>query len=428
VLKKILFQAHWLLGITLGTILAFSGITGALIAYQPQLNAQFGPEAQRVAVSGAPLTPSQLYLQIQRARPDRAVDSLSLSANPAAPVRIRFLRGVPRRGGPGGDIAYADPYSGRLLPSSTRVSTFLQFIERLHRGMWAGNGSAGTVVRAAVSWAAMALLLMAISGLYLRWPRGRAKWNWRSWFRINFALKGPAFLWSLHAVLGTTVLLLYVLSAHSGVMTGHQLAWYQGDVQSVEASLGIRRNGPGERGGPGGPGRPGRLVDSGSAAGSRGAADLDLERVWTAFLQRVPHAQNVEIDLPSSAAAPVTVRYRMADASSVDNQLAFDARTGEPRAMGAAQPNRPANWRPPVEPLLSALLNGRKDVHTGERWGVAGESALMLSSLGMPVFYVTGWMMYLQRRQRNRVRRMRGATPDWQRPVRTSPGEAWGGL
>jgi sulfite reductase (NADPH) flavoprotein alpha-component len=34
VLKKILFQAHWLVGITAGVILAIVGATGAILAFE----------------------------------------------------------------------------------------------------------------------------------------------------------------------------------------------------------------------------------------------------------------------------------------------------------------------------------------------------------------------------------------------------------
>jgi len=39
------------------------------------------------------------------------------------------------------------------------------------------------------------------------------------------------------------------------------------------------------------------------------------------------------------------------------------------------------------------------NLHTGAFFGIAGVVLWMLASLMMPVFFVTGWILYLQRRK-----------------------------
>jgi sulfite reductase (NADPH) flavoprotein alpha-component len=66
-LKKALFQLHRLIGISAGIVLAFNGITGALMAFGPQLRAHYGPTVQRVAPTGsAPLAVEELYHRCRR--------------------------------------------------------------------------------------------------------------------------------------------------------------------------------------------------------------------------------------------------------------------------------------------------------------------------------------------------------------------------
>jgi sulfite reductase (NADPH) flavoprotein alpha-component len=42
-------------------------------------------------------------------------------------------------------------------------------------------------------------------------------------------------------------------------------------------------------------------------------------------------------------------------------------------------------------------------LHSGSFFGVPGSLIYMIASLAMPVFSITGWMLYLDRRRRKRV-------------------------
>src|SRR6202008_3997063 len=62
---------------------------------------------------------------------------------------------------------------------------------------------------------AACLFVLALSGLYLRWPR--KPWSLRAWLKLDFALSGRSFLWNLHSVLGTCALLLYLVFTVTGM-------------------------------------------------------------------------------------------------------------------------------------------------------------------------------------------------------------------
>ena len=57
VVKKTLFQLHWLFGITAGMVLAVLGITGALYSFQEELLRAFNGEVLRVEVRPEGLLP-----------------------------------------------------------------------------------------------------------------------------------------------------------------------------------------------------------------------------------------------------------------------------------------------------------------------------------------------------------------------------------
>jgi sulfite reductase (NADPH) flavoprotein alpha-component len=62
---------------------------------------------------------------------------------------------------------------------------------------------------------AFCLMGLALSGLYLRWPR--RVWDWRTWLTFDTRMKGRSFLWGLHSVAGTWVMVVFLMFTASGV-------------------------------------------------------------------------------------------------------------------------------------------------------------------------------------------------------------------
>jgi sulfite reductase (NADPH) flavoprotein alpha-component len=398
---------------------------------------------------GESLPPSVLVTKARTAVPIMLPSSLTMNADPSYPVKVRFAiqlpplgggrppsaGGVlppmaggppapgaapfpppgappglpPRAGGPpaGGPPAsgppgggkrpapegleppdgtvLVHPVTGNVLSRTTPASRFYDGLLHIHRSMWAGDGTAGRILRHALSWSVLMLFFMTLSGLYMRWPKGRAASRWRSWFKINFKLKGFPFLWNLHLVVGTCVLLVYLMTAHTGLMIGRQLPWYRDGAMAFRQSLGMKPLPPP-------PERASRM-------------DLGLiDPVWRDFKERYPTFRVARIELPADDAGPLVIR-------SGTRQLSYEARTAtligsEQIPDGDEEANRPAiaggvaNLR---EPLVEAFLNGNPYLHTGERWGVIGQAVMMCAGLCMPVLFISGWMMYLRRRARGQT-------------------------
>jgi sulfite reductase (NADPH) flavoprotein alpha-component len=383
-LKRTLFQLHRLIGISAGIVLAFNGITGALMAFGPQLRAHYGTTAERIAPPGdAPLALGELYRRVQAAVPGRAIASLMIFADPTVPDRVQLQ---PRAAGPAAAANPApgpgdnpdmplliNPYTGATMPSSTPVSRFLDTVERLHRAQWAGDGAVGPVVHRSLSWIVLLLFYMALSGLYLRWPRGRARRDWRVWFKLNFKLRGVAFLWNLHSVLGTCVLLVYLMSAHTGLMIGQQLNWYRAGSLHLGAALGLQ--GPPARRGEGPP--------------QSASQSLPLTQLWQEFSRQEPVYRFATVEFPRGTGQSIGV-------VSNGRRYEFDAYSGALRHV------EPEPGFDPIfdEPLVAAFINGNPGLHTGQRWGIPGQLLLMCTSLVMPVLLISGWMMYLTRGRR----------------------------
>ncbi|HEY8330868.1 MAG TPA: PepSY domain-containing protein, partial [Pseudomonas sp.] len=219
-MKKILFQLHWLLGISAGLVLALMGVTGASLSYQDELLRLLNPGVMSVepVVGARPLSPDELVARVGEQLPKRQLLGLTFSADALESVKVNVSGGGPR-----GETLYADPFSGDLLGAARGAGLF-QFMMQLHR--WLAIGDAGKPITGA---ATLALVFLCLSGLYLRWPRQAG--NWRAWLTLDWRRSGRGFLWDLHAVAGTWVLLAYLLASLTGLYWSYE--WYRNGVHAL---------------------------------------------------------------------------------------------------------------------------------------------------------------------------------------------------
>ncbi|CAN7336017.1 sulfite reductase flavoprotein subunit alpha [Pseudorhodoferax sp. LjRoot39] len=363
-----LTQLHWLLGITAGTVLVLVGLTGALMALRAEIVEALHPQLfQRAAPTpqAQPLAPAELVARLQAAGSAR-VQTLTLHAAPGRPVRVGF---APAPGARRGAQHWADPWTAELLPEP-RADALFEPVEELHRWLLLPR-EAGKLVTGTL---AAALLLLALSGLVLRWPRRPL--DWRAWLRLDWRLRGRAFLWNLHAVAGTLALLCYLVSGLTGVYWGFAVV-----RTAIDAAAGEGQAARAER--------TGRGADAAAAAA---AQPPDLGRLWQGFLQASGGDwSQVTLRLPARAAPRVELTYLRAvpEHDRARNRLYLDAATG-----AAAEHRRYAEL-----PVANRLLNSVYPLHTGSYWGWPGRVAMALAAAALALFAVTGWLLYLDRRR-----------------------------
>lgn len=227
-------KTHRYTGLFMAGFLFVAGITGALIAFNDELDATLNPSMMRVEANGnPPLNPDRWVRSVENALPSARVVYVSLPKSDNAAARFGL---EPRRGSEKPtslNEAFVDPYTARFLGArewgAFRIDAphLMPFIYRLHYtlhlpGMW-GIWLFGLV---AIAW-----LSDCFVGFYLtlpvRKPKARnepsefaawwAKWApaWRiktsaSVYRINFDLHRACglWLWPLFALLAFTSIAL----------------------------------------------------------------------------------------------------------------------------------------------------------------------------------------------------------------------------
>lgn len=103
-----------------------------------------------------------------------------------------------------------NPYNAEVLPD-VKGRKLLLLIQQIHR-----NLTAGEVGKQITGACALMLIYFVLSGLYLRWPK---KHSARQWLAVKPKLKGRNFIWDLHAVVGTWVI-VFIFFSHVQVYIG----------------------------------------------------------------------------------------------------------------------------------------------------------------------------------------------------------------
>lgn len=396
-LKKILFQAHWLVGITAGVILAIVGATGAILAFETPIQNWLNRDVRNVAQPGPSALPLDALTEtIREQAPGKRIASLQVSADPTATVRIVFApdanANASSRGPARGETRYANPYTGELIAGEVnRGQAFFRTTRSIHRWLLIDQLDKQAVGRHIVGAATLLCVGLALSGLYLRWPRSIGKW--RVWLTFNPKLKGRSFLWHLHAVLGTWVLIGFLVMSLTGLYWSYN--WYRNSlfaIAGVEPPAGReqRREQPRNAAEPRGERNRGE-----GALEDPAIQPVALNAVWTNFQTTLGDRPFTTATLTLDPGRPIEIRYLLADSSHdrANNTMQLEATTGQVLKHERYDSKRTG------EKFMASIF----PLHSGSFFGVPGSLVYMVASLAMPVFTITGWMLYLDRRRRKRA-------------------------
>ncbi len=366
-MRNALFQLHWFLGLTAGLVLMLVGVTGGLLSVEDEITGLMSPGIVTVPARDAPrLTPDALVARLKDEVPGRRVTLMVLTGAPDRAARVRLADGPGR-----GTDTYVDPYDGRVLGPAAGEAVF-DTVLRLHRWLLLpGNGDGwGRTITGA---SALTLVYLTLSGLYLRWPKGRR--DWRIWLKPALNRRGRALYWSLHAVVGTWMLVIYLVMALTGLWWSY--GWYRDGATALLA------------------GRPAAAARSKEPRGTPGkeGAPLPLDPAFAAFAAATDGRYATATLTPAREGETVRIRAVAADAAHFQARDEWRFQPDGTLASRDLYAERPLGLR-----LTGSMLA----LHEGKFFGPVGRIAFMLAALAMPLFGVTGLLLYLGRRRSRR--------------------------
>lgn len=361
-LKRLWRNIHLWLGVGLFVLLVPIALSGAILVYHDDIEEFTRTPAGAVT----PATPTNLTKAVANAK--------TAAGSGFQPVNIRIpddarvplgilLRGQARQQGerPPFLMALIDRHDSRVLKISDFRNTFFGFMHSFHENL--------TIPfyygRDIVGWGGVGMLILALTGLYLWWPR-RGQWSrafaWR---------RSPATSSNLHYLTGFWICFPLALVS----LTGIYLAWPQ-QGRSVLSSMASMTPQPARGAGPGG----GPLI----AEPARSPSD-----VYT-MASGLGRGQVDMIGFPNMQGALWRVRLNAEDRTEPVTIMIND-RSGAITTVEPLTGDRVASW-------IRWLHEGS---HSGEIW----RFIVFLSGVIPAVLAVTGILIWLrQRRQRKLVK------------------------
>ncbi len=381
--RKIIFWPHLVSGVIAGLVIASMSITGVAIAFEHQLLDWADRETRQVqapAPDAPRLSVDELLARVRAARPEAQPSGVTVYPEPTAAVLVSTGRT---------SAVYVNPYTGEVRDQGARGwRDFFHAMEEWHR--WLGaQGDNRAVGRAITGVSNTAFLFLAISGLYLWWPR---KWTLRSmrptlWFRRG--LKGKARDFNWHNVIGFWCLPVLIVLTTTGMVISYK--WASDLVFTLTGNEPPAAQGPAAA--------PAVKVPEPPA----GAKPIGLDPLFAEARKQVPAWESITVRL---GGAP------RGNAPQGPQALAFSIREqgGWPLFASAQHSFDPFTGQTLRRETFADYNLGRqvrswmRFLHTGEALGWFGQFIAALASLGGAFLVWTGfalsWRRFFPRRTR----------------------------
>ena len=342
-MKKLLLNVHFYIGVAACVFLAILGATGAVLAFENELNREINPRLLKVQPRGTALPWQTVRQKVEQQETAWLVQRIYMPANDNDSTYVRL---VSRANGRTTDEIYVDQYSGNVLGRKLQGNQLIWKIHDLHVTLSAGNVGSRFVV-----WSAAGLLCLALSGLYLWWPRKvfRFRVVAESYTRTNYDLHRSIGFWSSLAMLAFAI-------------TGINL--------HIQTGGGLFT-----------------MMDDRSAAVHLPGHGVSVDEMLQSAREALPEARTMRISFWNDK-RPVLVQMRFAEDHTPAGRSAvtLDPRTG---AVLTVVSSRTA----PV--IYTALVEWNREIHTGTIFGWPSRMVASLLSFVLCLLAVSGPMIWV---------------------------------
>ena len=403
-------QLHLWIGLILMLPLVMMGITGAVLVYAHDIEHLLGQGEPDVKTVGEWQSPSALIEAAKAAskEPGRIPIAVRWPIEVGEPAAVRLsrpgmaserpqFRGEGRREGgqqqggqqqaqgrvptqspfAGSQQLLFDPVSLELLQTQQTMTGWVRFFHDLHGHLFIAGG----LGREIVGWLGVALLVLGCSGLYLWWPRAG---QWKAAFAVRRKARGVRLNRELHGAVGIWSLVLFMLVNFTGVY----LAFPQQIGSAVNAVW---------------PGRDMRAAQfQARVEPMRGATAISLDDALALARERVPDARFLNAFLPTRP--DQALRIGMIRAGHGE---------GAPTVTVIIDP-----WRKTIVDVFDpktlstgeTIIAWQRGLHYGQGLGGVYKFLVFVVGLIIPLFAVTGFLMWwLKRRNRRAGERAKAA-------------------
>ena len=344
-MRKLLLALHLWTTLAAGAFIVILGVTGSVMAFEPELDRLFHASLFDVSPQGAPLPLTTLQGVVQRRFPGKKVAAFSLPQRRDA-AHVAYLDS--------GTEVFVNGYTGAILGSRSGP-TLLSTIHQLHIRLLAGKS--GETIMAV---AGIFMLFLSLSGAILWWKYKRFSVKWSgSLFRMMF---------DLHNAGGISTLGFLLLLSATGVVIAFEnpiVPW----MHKVTGTTRIPRTLPSTPG--------------------QGSAPIAPEQALRIATATEPGAVALKIELPLARNDSYNVRMHFPEDRTPGGRswVCVDQYSGK---VLVTQSSRTA-------PLPARAYLMTRQIHTGDIFGVPSRIAMSACSLFVTLQAFSGLVIWRKR-------------------------------
>ena len=377
--KNIWFKLHLILGLSAGFILLIVGFTGAMLSFEKEILNLINKDTFKVvAQEQGKLSTKELLEKFQEQKPQSKINSITFSSSndDSSMINVAGSGENARKG----VTYYVNPYTAEILPEVSG-QFFFKTVESIHRRLLLDDFG-----KQVVGISVICLLFLMFSGIYIYYPR--LKKSFSQSLKLNFQSKGRFFLSNLHSVIGMWVIPFYLVASLTGLYWSYD--WFSDSIHQITGVEKTKKHmhHSQEKSNQQNEMKTLQIVEKKSFDDVSLAVDTFntlIENKYSTATLRFPQKGTV-----------YSFSYIALDASHerAKNTLEFDIKTKEISKHDKFEDKT----------LLQQLMGSILPLHTGEYFGVVGQTLMFLASFMMPLFAVTGLMLYIKRRKKNIIK------------------------
>jgi uncharacterized iron-regulated membrane protein len=176
--RRLILKLHLWLAMIAGAFLLVLGITGGILAFEPELDRVLHPHLSRIKPRATTLSLVQIGEAASKKYGGEPVVAYLPSSTPDVPTKVILSSGV----------VSVNQYTGEVLGLRTQGQTVLGFTHALHVRL-----ATGDIGRNILRWSTVLMLISLASGLYLWWPRKRIRIRGPWWSRLFWSDQHNSF-------------------------------------------------------------------------------------------------------------------------------------------------------------------------------------------------------------------------------------------
>jgi uncharacterized iron-regulated membrane protein len=350
-MRKSLFNLHLYLALIAGVFVLILGLTGSIMAFEPELDHLLHPKLSYVTPGSHRLSLVEIGNAVQKAFPGERPGGFLLSSDPDISVGVATRRGV----------VAVNPYTGEVLGVRAPGRDFLGYVHQLHLRLLIGNKA--DTGKDIIKWAGVAMLFLLLSGIYLWWPVKR--------IAIDRRATGRRFWFDVHNAIGIFSLAFLLVLTFTGVMIGFE-------ETTVPMFFSLTGSQPSKAPAP-------------PPAPPAGEKPISPDQAMEIARAAIPGTFPFQINAPGPKGT-YQIRSRFPEDLTPGgrSRVIVDQYSG---AVLFAEGSRTA-------PTGARMVIANRAIHTGDIFGIPSKFLMSLASLMAAVQVVTGVLMWWKRTRR----------------------------